>query len=250
MTDQAAFDAYCEEAPSLGLWTKSRRLKTYATYLFEGVSLKDRDFLDVGGGTGVFSGLAVALGAKGAVCLEPESAGADKTLPRIWEGLRNSTRSNWEKVCFEASTLDDYVASRGSDRAVFDVALMHNTINHLNEAACLALPAAWARVAYIAELKKLRSLMAKGGILIVCDCSSSNLFPDLGLTNPFMRTIDWRKHAPPELWTSILAESGFKTDDTAWTSFNPLGRPGRWLLGHRLGAYFTLGHFKLRCRAC
>jgi hypothetical protein len=79
--------------------------------------------------------------------------------------------------------------------------------------------------------------------VVVADCSRFNLFPSLGLVNPFVPTIEWNKHQKPELWCDLLRNAGFVNHEIHWTSFNRLRTPGKWLLGNKYAAFLLLSHF-------
>ncbi len=72
------------------------------------------------------------------------------------------------------------------------------------------------------------SLSNKGTKLIVCDCSRYNFFALLKIRNPFSPTIEWHKHQSPELWAKLLKEAGFINPKIRWSSFNTLGKLGKF----------------------
>ena len=128
----------------------------------------------------------------------------------------------------------------------FDVLLLHGSINHLDEEACIRLhcdPA--AQDVYRTLFEKLAGLTPAGGKLIVTDASPQNLFPRLGIKNRISRNIEWHKHQTPELWAQLLGETGFREPRIRWATFNTLRSPGRLLLGNRLAAYCLTSSFCL-----
>ena len=46
---------------------------------------------------------------------------------------------------------------------------------------------------------------SKDAILVVCDCSNSNFFARLNISNPFAPAIEWQKHQRPEVWSFCYA---------------------------------------------
>jgi hypothetical protein len=133
--------------------------------------------------------------------------------------------------------------------ARFDVLILHDSVNHLNESACTHLhrdPA--ASKAYLALFDQLAALAAPGATLVLSDCTRRNLFPLLGVRNPFVPSINWDLHQPPELWADLLKEAGFADPWIRWSPVNRLGWIGRQLLANKAAAFFLAGHFCLRMR--
>ena len=142
-------------------------------------------------------------------------------------------------------TLQSFENSAGG----FDLILLHNSVNHLDEEACIRLrqdPA--ARATYAALFRKLAQLMSPGAHLLITDGTPQNLWPMLHLRNPFAPTIEWHKHQPPEMWRDLAVQAGLRHCCLRWTSPSSFGKMGRLLLGHRLGAFLTLGAFRLHLR--
>ncbi len=219
-------------------------MRRYVEYLFDGIPMEGRAFVDVGGGVGIFCAVARALGARRAVCLEPGAAGANAGIKSV-AGSGGAPTEYGEGTEFIPTTLEQYVAIHREGVPKFDVIQLHNVINHLDEDACIALHRDHgARAVYRQKIAVLSAMAAPGATLILCDCARSNFFPAIGLPNPLMRSIEWHKHQNPETWSALFGECGWKTVSTAWTTPNSWGRPGR-LLGNRIMSYFLLGHFRL-----
>lgn len=229
-------------APRLGLFSSAKNLRFYAAdYLFAGVPLEGSRTLDIGGGEGTFAAFTACSGAVEAVCLEPEAAGSTSGTRRQFERLHAEIGADLP-LRFVAATFQDWDPGERQ----FDVILLNNSINHLDEDACVRLtedPA--AQRSYLEVFAKLAAVAVPGARLIVTDCSRHNLFAALGLRNPMMPTIEWEKHQPPGVWADLLARSGFSHPRVGWHSFNRLGKVGRWALGHALGAYLTTSLFRL-----
>lgn len=233
---------FCREAVSAGHWKSEKRLRTYLGYLFRDVPLWGRSFLDVGGGVGLFCAAAKVHGAARAVCLEPGGAGALDSIKAV-AATGHAADARWG-IEFVSSTLEDYHRNRLPTDA-FDVILLHNVINHLDEAACSQLHAdEHAREVFRRKIRLIGDLAALGARLIVCDCARNNFLPDLRLKNPLQPWIEWHKHQNPRLWRRLFEECGWRHQSTRWTTPNFLGHPGR-LLGNALCSYFLLGHFRL-----
>ena len=126
----------------------------------------------------------------------------------------------------------------------FDIILLHNSINHLDETACInLLNSEAAKAIYLNMFSKLSLLASGGATLIVCDCSRYNFFALLRIKNPFAPTIEWPKHQAPEIWVDLLSQVGFVNPRIRWTSFNTLRSPGKTLLGNKLVSYFFRSNF-------
>jgi len=240
-TDYSSAIRLLSAAVEEGLWTKHERLRFFFSTLFRGITFQGKSFLDVGGGTGLCTFYAECAGAVTAVCLEPEGAGSSKGFSSAFQRLK--TRLRMVVASFHPVTLQEYARSGSTP---FDVILLHNSINHLDEEACMhLLRDPLARQRYLEFFRELFRLTAPGGYVIICDCSPKNLFAAVGLRNPFVPTIEWTKHQTPETWVEIAEQAGYAMRNLTWTSFNCLGRVGALVLGNRLAAYFFMSHFRL-----
>lgn len=57
------------------LWSNKFKLRFHLKMIFEGVTLKNKCMLDIGGGNGICTFYAACKGAEEAICLEPEVEG-------------------------------------------------------------------------------------------------------------------------------------------------------------------------------
>lgn len=226
-----------------GLFPREANLRYHLEALFDGVELRDRAVLDVGGGDGVHSFYAACRGAREVVCLEPEDDGSTAGAAARFRVL--GEKLGLGQVSLEPVTLQAFEPGGRT----FDVLLLHDSVNHLDDAACTSLladPA--ARAAYRDVFSKLAALAAPGATLLVCDCARDNFFGHLGLRNPFVPTVVWSKHHAPETWAGLLREAGFEQASVRWSSPNLFGALGRALLAHRIPAYFLKSHFRMAMR--
>jgi SAM-dependent methyltransferase len=204
------------------------------------IPLNGKTVLDVGAGTGSFTCYMAKHGAKQVVALEPDLDGSGDgkglaALARRVEGL------GLTNVTWQGDTFQSYEA--GNSR--FDIVLLHAVINHLDEAAvAVAHEAEWARDRYRELLKKAYRMLAPGGTLIIADAARDNLFPKLGLRNPFAPTIEWTKHQNPELWTVLLQQAGFEKIRLSWATPKRLRSIGAFL-NNRGAAFMLHSHFVL-----
>ncbi len=230
---------YFAVAREIGL-VKSDRDAWGLDDLFAGVEFANKRMLDIGGGTGFFSFYAGCMGAKHVVCLEPELDGSTAGVRRTFQRLR----SEFPGVPVE---LDTRTIQEFSTTATFDIILLHSSINHINETACIRLlEDEGARDAYRRVFARIRDLANPGAKLIVSDCARLNFFPLIGMKNPLRPTIEWHKHQAPAVWARLLAEVGFRDPKIAWEPIYRFGAPGRLLLRNKIAAFFLKGVFQLQ----
>src|SRR2546423_1219298 len=207
-------------------------------------SLRDLDFrgkavLDVGAGEGLFSCYIGLQGAATVVALEPELEGAEHHARRML--IERVAALRLRNVTCLADTFQDYA---GPDEA-FDVIVAHDTINHLDERAVIALHRdEGARASYRGLLRKFYGLLKPGGVCVIADCTRANLFASLGVPNPISPTIEWYKHQSPDLWMRLMRDVGFDRADLHWTYPRRLRLLGR-LLDNRFASFLLESHFVL-----
>ena len=217
----------------------------YLGQILSGVDFAGKRVLDIGGGYGNLTFYAASQGASVAVCLEPEfdgsTAGMQETFERTATLLETGDRARLVR-----QTIQDFTW----DGPPFDVILLHNSINHLDEDATIALHRdEEARERFRAIFRKLGALAAPGARMLIADADRYNLWRFIpGVTNPVARTIEWEKHQPPERWAALAREGGFVKERVIWTTFNTLRAPGRLLLGNRLASYLLTSHFAMWLR--
>lgn len=233
----------CEALSSHGvnprLWM--RRVQ----HTFAGIDLRGRKVLDVGSGLGWASYYAAAMGAERVVSVEPEADGSHGRMLETATALRSELRLE-NTVEIMPMTLEEAGLSEQ-----FDIVVLINSINHMNEPACAVLDRDEdARSQFRAILAPVRDACAAGGRLVVTDCTNRNLFGDLGVKSPMCPTIEWEKHQPPRVWANLLKGLGFTDASVAWTPHPRLGVLGRPLAAHPLLAYVFNSHFRLTMRRC
>jgi SAM-dependent methyltransferase len=233
-------DRYLSMAEAEWPVQRAGNLRFYMDYLFDGVELAGARVLDIGAGSGRYSFFAAAAGAKHVVALEPEAAGSDTEVTSQFEQVRECL--GIDSVELRHETLQDF--DPGDER--FDVLFMHASINHLDEPATMRLH--WdegARRSYRELFARLAAVAADGATLVATDVTRHNLFARLPVKNPLQPTIEWEKHQAPETWVGLLREAGFTDPRVRWSTSNSLRRPGRALLGNRVGAWLGEGAFCL-----
>lgn len=225
------------------MYSGKENLKFYLTNLFENVDLAQKEVLDVGGGKGLLSLYAAINGAKKAVCLEPEKEGSATGMTNGYNELRRQLPETLP-VEMLPLTLQEYAQQACPGK--YDAVIMHNSINHLNEEACIhLLTRENSYREYVTIFKSVYRIMKKDGVLIATDCSCKNFFNDIGIKNVFTPSIEWHKHHQPHTWISVLKDAGFKNPIVKWLSPNRFRKPGQLIMGNSFIAYFTKSYFKV-----
>jgi len=237
---EESFNTYFAIIKRYDLWSWSQAsLRLDLDYLFQNVTFKGKAMLDVGAGSGLFSLYGAMSGAKPVVSLEPELAGSTEGISAR---LRQLSLAFPNRIIVKDSAFQEF----DPGMQTFDIILLHNSINHLDEEACISLQYSEdAKHKYSAIFHKLSKLAAPGAKLIICDCSNHNLFRLLHLYNPFAPRIRWHKHQSPKFWSSMLMQFGFVNSKIRWTPVTRFGKAGELLSGNWLISYCTKSHFCL-----
>src|SRR5687767_595959 len=93
-----------------------------------------KEVLDVGGGRGLLTFYAAAIGAKKAVCFEPEKDGSRSGMTKGYHDLRMNFPASFP-VELVPITLQEYMQQACAE--IDDVVIMNNSINHLTEEVCI-----------------------------------------------------------------------------------------------------------------
>lgn len=243
MQNHLLLDKYYSSVIDSKLFSNKNNLKYHMNYLFKGTSFQDKRVLDIGGGNGIYSYYASCKGAKEVVCLEPYSDGS--TNKAINEFILLGKLLKYDNVSIKPITFQDY----SLDCGCFDIILLNNSINHLNENACInLLQDQNAKSIYEEIAENICSISCHGATIIICDCSRYNIFATLKTKNPFAPSIEWHKHQSPKVWSSIFSKAGFEQTKIRWSSFNRLRLLGSVLLGNKIMSYFLNSHFCLYMR--
>jgi cyclopropane fatty-acyl-phospholipid synthase-like methyltransferase len=215
----------------------------YLARMFDRIPLAGRAVLDVGAGSGLASLYAAAHGAV-VTALEPAASGSNPAMEAAYERLRQGIGEDIH-VHWERKLLQQF--DPGNDR--FDVVVINNAINHVDEAACSRLHVdEAARETYAQLVNRLAAWMPSESYLLVADAARRNLWRLLHVRSPFAPTIDWTIHQQPGTWAALFSNAGFTTLDLKWNAHRRLGPLGQLVLGNRVGAFVTNSHFTLRMR--
>ncbi len=209
----------------------------FKNYIFEGVNLKNKSLLDLGGGNGIASFFA-AHSDKSCKCtiVDPFEDGSNT--------LMNTQYKVLSKLYGNAVKLHKgYIESLPTDEK-FDLILLHNSINHIGEDIIADIESSqehWKE--FSSRLEPIIMKAKKGATIIVADCSNRNFWNDLGVKNPLAPTIEWHLHKPPRVWQKMLEKFECKHLRTKWTSRRELLFFGKFLLANKFLGYFTTSHF-------
>jgi SAM-dependent methyltransferase len=227
-----------------GLYAHPKRLQFKMNRLFRDIDFHGKRVLDIGAGAGLYTFYAACQGAKEVVSIEPEADGSTTGVTEKFYFLQRQL--GLENVTHKAATLQDFEA----DGRVFDVIMLYDSINHLDENACIHLledQESWN--IYKNLCSKIFHMAGPGAKIIACDCGRNNFFDKINITNPFAPSIEWHKHQNPETWVRLLAGAGFTNPIVRWHPPNILGALGDSLLGNSAAAYFFTSHFQLNMEA-
>lgn len=234
-------DDQFELAAGLVDYRNGPRYRFRGKFLFEGIPLAGARVLEIGCGTGAWAIWAALEGASKVIGIEPEAEGSSEhSLDRFRQNIE--TLALQDRVEAQSCTLQELPVCAEP----FDVVIMFNVINHLDESAVVNLHNDKNSLErYLTLLRKLHLHMSSSGWAVVADCARDNIWPRLGLPSPFMRSIEWQKHQNPKIWIDVFTRAGFQTFDLRWSPLQPIPK----LTGNRFVEYLTCSHFVLRFRA-
>jgi SAM-dependent methyltransferase len=225
------------------LYSSFTRLRHRMNQVYAGVPVAGKTVLEIGAGSGAFSLFTAGFGARRVVAIEPESHGA--TEGALGQLRRSADYVGLDNIELHPVTFQEF----SGEPASFDILLSWNSINHLDETACAALPGdATARRTYVELFGRMHELLANGGDLIIADCGRQNLFRWIpGVRNPIMPTVNWTIHQQPRTWIRLLEKAGF-TDFHVHYRVPYVLRHRPALMDNALASFLTMSHFTLRCR--
>jgi SAM-dependent methyltransferase len=231
-------EIYYQTIKDLNLSKSISGLKYYLKYLFKHIDFKNKNILDIGAGSGLFSCYMGFNKAKKVIGLEPELGGSRRNYIKNFAKL--TERLNLENVFLLPKAFQDF----DEKNILFDIILLHHSINHLDEKACMNLKdskEAYKKFKMI--FKKLYSISKNNSQILIADCSNKNFFPLIGINNIFAPSIEWNKHQSPETWRDILLEAGFKDVAIRWVPPQKLKNFGKFLFANKIFSFFYNSHF-------
>lgn len=227
----------------LGFWSHGYGYPMNCRQIFGEARLEGKYVLEIGCGKGLLCIWASIQGASRVVGLEPLRDGSGSfNSSRIYKEFKEMVKTADLK---DIDMLPLRVQEYKSPDDYFDIVLMMASVNHVDENSCIKLKESEpSRESYRNVFKGISSIMNKGGKIILTDCSDRNFFADMGVVNPFARSIEWFKHQSPEYWAELLSQCGFGDPKITW----PAGRYLRYLgINHRNKwiSYFINSSFRL-----
>lgn len=215
--------------------------KAKQEYTFDGVNLRDASILDIGAGAGDFAEHAVDQGANRVVCLEPDAAGSGGwELTELQERADTHPEIEIREVFFQAFDTDEE----------FDVILLHNVINHLNEEQIRYVhtdKAAWNT--FQGYVEKVRDYTRDGGDVVVADSARTSLWSRIGVERFPLGSVEFAIHQDPSCWTHMFESAGFERVRFDWTPVLEKGDLVERLTRNRLAAELRASHFCMVFRA-
>lgn len=206
---------------------------------YRDIDLTSKAILDIGCGAGMFGIYARLNGAKRVVGLEPSASGSADGVVGKFERIYSALRLT--DIVVLPCRIQDY----DCDNRIFDIVVLYDSVNHLDEGACIYLADnddAYQRYRMI--FSKLYGRLGNGGKIMIADSSRRNLFGDLKTKHPFARSIEWHKHQPPKVWIELLGSCGFVNADLRWLTPRRL-RVFNRVLSNRFASYVLNSHFRL-----
>jgi len=176
--------------------------------MFNGIDFAGKRVLEIGSGTGL---LAIYMGMRGAqvVSMEPELVGATSgVIAEQQARLAALGMRNVEVVNADFNTWD-----AGNRR--FDVIVSRSSINHLHASEHHAERHKETYDAYVQVARRVRDMLAAGGVFVVTDSSRYAFFSGLrrfGIRRPWRwerSGVDWRHHQNAGTWKRIFRDAGF-----------------------------------------
>ena len=93
---QSSLEFFFDLAIEQKLYSNKRNLKTHLNFIFDNFDFKEKNMLDVGGGSGLLSFYAGLSGGY-SICLEPELNGSSSSSLKKFDNLKKTFRICLEK---------------------------------------------------------------------------------------------------------------------------------------------------------
>ncbi|MDA9761983.1 class I SAM-dependent methyltransferase [Desulfobacterales bacterium] len=225
-----------------GFWKYGYAIPRLLYQTFREREFKGKTLLEIGCGRGAYIIWASINGATSVVGLEPIAEGSASISNGVFKDFDYICRTlNLENIYIIPKTLEEYMCENN----MFDIVLLKNSINHIDEDSCIRLQESEeAREVYFEIFRKISRLLKNNGRIIIMDAARRNFYCDIGVKNPFAKTIEWNKHQEPEYWEKLLKKCGFQYPKITWNSGKYFRYLGIYSIPSLL-AYFTNSNFRL-----
>lgn len=212
--------------------------KRHYNFIFKDISFKGKNMIDIGGGNGALSLYGIKKGLKSSLCIEPGSSGSRSENYSVLDIFSEIV----DNLLVKKTTFQEYE----DKKTKFDIILLNNSINHLDEEAYMDLATDNnSKKAYSEIFRKLSEISAPDAKIIITDCGRYNFFQKLNLNNPFAPTIDWQLHQQPEILVKLLSNHGFVKNRVDWLSpLNYFGVSDSYILNNSI-SYFYYSYFRI-----
>lgn len=206
-------------------------------YVSGDINISGKSILDVGAGGGQLSEYFLRRDAGEVVALEPEDAGSDYAGADFDELQKRGTE--YDSLKAVSTTFQGFDPDTS-----YDLVVLHNVINHLNESSVRSLHKNQAaRETFRGIIEDLAKSVTRGGQLIICDSGRSGLWRHVPIS--LFDNIEWNKHQDPDVWVGLFTEYGFEREVCEWTPIFGHGGVVRRLTGNKLAAFVRTAHFRL-----
>lgn len=198
------------------------RCQRYFQRILGDVRLYDRDVLEITAGPGWVSLFAASQGAN----LVFTVAATERDQVRLGSLAAEAELLGLDQV--EVATRPFSTQDIGT--LAFDVVVLRASVTWLDPESSWTLENdSSSRTRYEEIWQRIWEATRPGAQVVIFDVSRRNLWPSLGLRNPFARDTDWERHPPPSVWTELLQDTGFEQPEVEWMVPAPLETMSRAL---------------------
>lgn len=223
----------------IGVSSSIKNSKFQLGQIFNSIPLKNKNILDVGGGSGYVSFYCKIKGGRDVVCLEPEDEGSNNEKNNSYEILN-------DRIDYDIEYLDKRIEDYNTKKK-FDLIILHNSINHLVDGNTKDLSSNdISKIKMMNTIEKISSLAADGCLLLIVDNSGYHFFQKLGFErHPLIPHVGFHDHESPDFWISYFKKFDFKFAKMDWITPNPMGYFGKVLFNSSYASYLFGLPFRL-----
>ncbi len=242
MTQSDSLEQFSRMVESSG-W-KLERLVWRLQNTLRDIDWRGKDVLDIGCGRADMALYMALTGAKQVEAIDPEGPGSRPgTRIAVQQRIEALQPGNFR---FQPITFGD--AQYASES--FDLILSVNVLEHIHETCKLLTDDPEAAADYQRFFADLYRVLRPGGALVVSNVSRYSLWALISqwtnyrLKTPIrtMRNVHWQLHQPPNMWTHMAQQAGFREIRIHWRVPHQL-RWLLWLMDNRFVQFFTFADF-------